>query len=294
MAFRIGNFTLTSVTKLAHQSASKQAGNRSLHITAKSMNKKFNQPLSGHDMPRSGGIATTFRLPHQDNKPEGLDACFVGIPMDNGVSGRTGTRLAPRQLRQESTIIRSVNMTGAAPFESIQVADIGDVPVVPFNLKRTVNVISDYYRRVASAGCIPITMGGDHTLSYPILQAMKEKYGRVAMIQIDAHTDLYDNMMGEKLAHSTPFRRALEEDLLSPEHVYQIGLRGSMYSVDEYSEVYEWAQNLVSACKCENRVLLDCMSQIAIIIIIAWPLSFSLYEKNETSMHAYTACHHYI
>lgn len=253
MALRIGTLRLTAVTKLT-QSFSRHTGKKCRHMSAAVANKKFNQPVSGHDMPRSGGIATMFRLPHQDNNPEGLDACFVGIPMDNGVSGRSGTRLAPRQIRNESTIIRSVNMTGAAPFESLQVADIGDVPVVPFNLKRTVDVIADYYRRVTAANCIPITMGGDHTLTYPILRAMKEKYGRVAMIQIDAHTDLYDNMMGEKLAHSTPFRRAIEEDLLSPEHVYQIGLRGSMYSLSEYSEVYEWAQNLVSDRKTNTPV----------------------------------------
>ena len=136
-------------------------------------------------------------------------------------------------------------MNGAAPFESLQVADIGDVPVVPFSLKRTVNIIRDHYKRIVEADCIPITIGGDHTLTYPILQAMKERYGAVAFIQVDAHTDLMDEMMGEKIAHSTPFRRALEEELIIPEHMFQVGLRGTMYSVNETSEVYDWAQNQV-------------------------------------------------
>jgi len=258
---------LTMALRLGAQRLLSNLRAKSLHVSAIPRNQpKFNQPQSGYDMPRSGGIATTFRLPLAENKPEGLDACFVGIPMDNGVSGRTGTRMAPRQIRNESTIIRSVNMTGAAPFESIQVADIGDVPVVPFNLKKTLTRIPDHFRRIVDAGCIPITMGGDHTLTYPILQAMKEKYGKVAMIQVDAHTDLYDNMMGEKLAHSTPFRRAIEEDLLSVEHVYQIGLRGSMYSLDEYSEVYEWAQNLVSKLTVAIALYLDYTHICAILI----------------------------
>ena len=103
--------------------------------------KDFNQPLGGNAMPRMGGPATMMRLPTQDTA-EGLDACFVGIPMDIGTSNRSGTRLGPRQIRDESRMIRPYNMaTRAAPFDSLQVADIGDVPINTFDLKHSISII---------------------------------------------------------------------------------------------------------------------------------------------------------
>lgn len=103
---------------------------------------RFNQPLSGNAMPRTGGPATMMRLPSAPTA-EGLDACFVGIPMDIGTSNRPGTRLGPRQIRDESRMIRPYNMaTGAAPFEHLQVADIGDVPINLYDLKKSVEIIA--------------------------------------------------------------------------------------------------------------------------------------------------------
>ena len=203
----------------------------------------YNKPVSGYDMPRSGGIATVFRLPLvQDNNYGGLDACFIGIPMDHGASNRSGTRLGPRAIRNESVMIRSVHMNGACPFDSLQVADIGDIPIVPYNLPRSTDIITDFYRKVLKAGPIPLTLGGDHTLTWPILRAIHEHHGRpVGLVHIDAHTDLQDVMMGEKIAHGTPFRRALEEELIDPKFMVQIGLRGSIYGVDSIEEEYEWA-----------------------------------------------------
>ena len=164
--------------------------------------------------------------------------------MDNGCSNRSGTRLGPRAIRNESILIRYAHTTGALPFESLKVADIGDIPIVPYNIKRTVDIITDYFLKIMDANCIPLTMGGDHTLSYPILRAIKKKHGSVGLIQIDAHTDLQDTMMGEKIAHGTPFRRAIEEELVDPKHMVQIGLRSSMYPND-FSEQLEWAQKQV-------------------------------------------------
>ena len=192
----------------------------------------YPQPLTSSELTRAGGICSLFRLPLQENKPEGLDACFVGIPMDIGCSNRTGTRFGPRAVRQESVLIRNINLTGARPFESLRVADIGDVPVVPYNMQRTIDIITEYFLKIMNANCIPLAIGGDHTMTYPILRAIKKKYGTVGFIQIDAHTDLWDEMLGEKVAHGTPFKRALEEDLIDPNYMVQIGLRGSMYEED--------------------------------------------------------------
>ena len=206
--------------------------------------RTFNQPKDGGILVRSGGISSVFRLPIQEDNPNGLDVCFVGIPMDHGCSNRSGTRMGPRAIRHESCMIRHSNMTGASPFESLQVADIGDVPIIPYSLSRTVDVITQYFTKIMATNCIPLAMGGDHTMTYPVLRAIKEKYGPVGLVQIDAHHDLTDTMMGEKVAHGTPFRRAIEEGLLDPKMVIQIGLRGTMYS-NEHTEIYDWATEKV-------------------------------------------------
>ena len=212
----------------------------------------FNKPLSGSDLPRSGGIATLFRLPLiQDDKLEGLDACFIGIPIDQGATNRSGQRLGPRAIRNESVMIRPVHMNGAVPFDSIQVADIGDVPTAPYNFSRTLDMITAYYSKVLNAGPVPLTLGGDHTLSLPVLRAVREYHGRpVGLIQIDAHADLLDEMNGEKIGSMTPFRRALEEELIDPRFMVQIGLRGTLQSAAEIKEQFEWAQQKVIILSC--------------------------------------------
>ena len=189
-----------------------------------------------------------MRLPLQENQPSGLDACFIGIPMDHGCSNRSGTRHGPGAIREESRMLRLVNMNGAAPFESLNVADVGDVPINTYNLMKTLDIITEHYRTILQANCIPLGLGGDHTLTLPILRAMKEKHGAVGLIQVDAHTDLGDTMFGEKFAHGTPFRRALEEGLISPKHMIQIGLRGSINGADDFTNVFEWAQKQVGTC----------------------------------------------
>ena len=196
---------------------------------------RFNQPLGGNDMPRFGGPATMMRLPTQDTAA-GLDACFVGIPMDHGTSNRSGTRHGPRQIRAESCMLRPYNMaTGAAPFEHLQVADIGDVPINTFDLKKTVDIITNHYDGILAHGAIPLTLGGDHTLTWPILRSVAKKHGPVALIHIDAHADINDTMFGEKVAHGCPFRRAWEDGCLQNDKVFQIGLRGTGYSPDDFN-----------------------------------------------------------
>jgi guanidinobutyrase len=195
-----------------------------------------NQPLSGNAMPRFGGIATMLRLPFADS-PDGLDAAFIGVPLDIGTSNRAGARFGPRQIRAESALIRPYNMaTGAAPFDTLQVADLGDVPVNTYSLEKSLPIITAFYARVLAAGCRPLTMGGDHTIALPILRAVAARHGPVALVHVDAHADINDEMFGERVAHGTPFRRAVEEGLLACDKVYQIGLRGTGYAADDF----EW------------------------------------------------------
>lgn len=226
------------------------------------MFKKFNQPLGGNEMPRSGGIATMMRLPMAETSA-GLDACFVGIPLDAGASNRPGTRLGPRQIRTESIMIRPFNLsTGAAPFESLQVADIGDIAINSFNLAATVDIITEAYKGILADGCIPLTLGGDHTLTYPILRAMADRHGPVALIHIDAHADISDTMFGEKLAHGTPFRRAFEDGCLKPDLVFQIGLRGSGYTPGDYDWSRDRGFTVVLGDECWGKSLAPLMADI--------------------------------
>ncbi len=207
----------------------------------------FNQPLGGNDMPRFGGPGTMMRLPAADSAA-GLDACFVGIPMDIGTSLRSGTRFGPRQIRAESLLIRPYNMySRAAPFDSIQVADIGDVPINTFDLKDSVARITPFYDELLSHDCIPLTLGGDHTLTYPVLRAVAAKHGPVALVHVDAHADINEHMFGEAIAHGTPFRRAYEDGLLDAEHVFQIGLRGTGYTADDFDTARDWGFTVVQA-----------------------------------------------
>lgn len=154
-------------------------------------------------------------------------------------------------------MIQCISDVGACPFESLQVADIGDVSVVPYNMQQTVHSITDYFLRITEANCVPLAMGGDHTMTYPILRAIKKRHGAVGLIQIDAHQDLQDEMLGEKVAHGTPFRRALEEDLVDPEHFVQIGLRGSMYESDIHEQI-RWAEEQVCPDPSTHCTCLSC------------------------------------
>ncbi|HGY5658562.1 TPA: arginase family protein, partial [Raoultella ornithinolytica] len=160
------------------------------------MDNVFHQPQGGNEMPRFGGRATMMRLPFIEDL-QGLDAAFVGIPLDIGTSQRSGTRYGPRYIRTESVMIRPYNMaTGAAPFESLSVADIGDVPINTYSLLKSVQIIEDYYTGLNSFPLIPLTLGGDHTITLPILRALTKKHGPVGLIHVDAHTDTNDEMFG--------------------------------------------------------------------------------------------------
>ncbi|XP_078695358.1 guanidinobutyrase-like isoform X1 [Branchiostoma floridae x Branchiostoma belcheri] len=224
--------------------------------------QKFNVPPSGNDLPRPGGIASMMRLPVQKDT-QGLDACFVGIPLDIGTSNRSGTRFGPRQIRTESVMLRPYNnWTGAAPFDSLQVADIGDVFINMYDLKDAVKKIREAYAEIVANGCKPLTLGGDHTLTYPILQAIKAKYGPVGLVHVDAHADTSDTQLGEKVSHGTPFRRAVEDGLLDCRRVLQIGLRGTGYSSDDYGWSRQQGFRVVQAEEIWYKSLAPLMEEV--------------------------------
>ncbi|XP_067826617.1 agmatinase, mitochondrial [Heptranchias perlo] len=223
---------------------------------------QLNVPKSAAEIARPVGVCSMMRLPMQDSS-QGLDAAFVGVPLDIGTSNRPGARFGPRHIRAESAMVRAYNGgTRAAPFESLMVADIGDVNVNLYDLKDSCKKIRESFGKIVSMGCIPLTMGGDHTITYPILQTVAEKYGPVGLVHIDAHADTGDVALGEKICHGTPFRRCVEEGLLDCKRVVQIGLRGSGYEPDCYVWSREQGFRVVTAEDCWLRSLAPLMKEV--------------------------------
>jgi guanidinobutyrase len=226
------------------------------------MTKTYHQPLGGNEMPRFAGPATMMRLPSQPSAA-GLDACFVGVPLDIGTSNRGGTRFGPRQIRAESAMIRPYNMaTRAAPYDSLSVADVGDVAINTFDLKKSVDIIEQAYEEILAHGCRPLTLGGDHTIVLPILRAIRKKHGPVGVVHVDAHADVNDTMFGEKIAHGTPFRRVVEEGLVDPHRVVQIGLRATGYAAEDFDWPRQQGFRVVQAEECWHKSLVPLMEEV--------------------------------
>ena len=226
------------------------------------MEKTLYQPLGGNVMPRFGGPATMMRLPGRETAA-GLDACFVGVPLDIGTSNRSGARFGPRQIRAESALLRPYNMgTRAAPFDSLAVADVGDVATNPYDLKASVRMIEAAFDDILAHGCRPLTLGGDHTVTLPILRAISKRHGPVGLVHVDAHADVNDRMNDEPITHGTPFRRAAEEGLIDGPRVVQIGLRGTGYSAEDFDWSRGQGFRVVQAEECWYRSLAPLMEEV--------------------------------
>ncbi len=177
--------------------------------------------------PRYAGIPTFFRTPHTQDL-SAVDIGLIGVPFDGGVTNRPGARHGPREVRNQSSLLRPINTaTGAQPFGDLRIRDLGDCWIEdPYNLAGALSEIEAFYRQVVTAGVTPVTVGGDHSIAWPILRAVAAG-GPVGMVHIDAHGDTGDDYMGSRIHHGTPFRRAVEDGLLDPTRVIQIGLRGT-------------------------------------------------------------------
>ena len=220
------------------------------------------QPLGGNEMPRFGGITTFMRLPG-NTPPSDLDVAVVGVPFDLGTSNRPGARFGPRGIREESVLLRPYNMaTRAAPFDSLRIDDTGDVATNPYNLADSVERITAHYDALLTNDLVTVSLGGDHTIVLPILRAIAAKHGPVGLVHIDAHTDINDTMFGEKVAHGTPFRRCVEENLLDPHRVVQIGMRGTGYAADDFDWSRDQGFRVVQAEECWYKSLTPLMEEV--------------------------------
>lgn len=200
--------------------------------------QQFNQPIDAALVPRFAGPATFMRLPAAADAA-GLDVALIGVPFDGGTTNRPGARHGPREIRNQSSLMRRYHHAlGISPYEVLQVADLGDCPVNPIDLRDSLRRIEAFFAEVVAAGAIPLSAGGDHLITLPILRAV----GRaepVGLIHFDAHSDTNDTYFGENpFTHGSPFRRAIEEGLLDPRRMVQIGLRGSLYGAEDHA----WAR----------------------------------------------------
>ena len=182
--------------------------------------------------PRYSGIATFFRTEAAQDLTD-VDIGVIGVPFDGGVTHRSGARHGPRAVREQSTLLRRINMaTGIAPFATARVRDLGDCWIEqPYELTGALEEIAAFYRTVVASGVTPLSVGGDHSVSLPILRAVAAS-GPVGMVHIDAHCDTGDDYLGSRFHHGAPFRRAVEEGLLDPRRVIQIGIRGTTNDPD--------------------------------------------------------------
>ena len=165
----------------------------------------------------------------------GLDVALIGVPMDLGVTNRTGARFGPRAVRAVERIGPYHHVHRIAPLAEIKVADVGDVPFTSrFSLETSHQDIETFYTKVVAAGVVPLSVGGDHSISQPILKAVGARQP-VGMVHIDAHCDTSGPFEGSKFHHGGPFRQAVLAGVLDPERTIQIGIRGGAEFLWEFS-----------------------------------------------------------
>ena len=203
---------------------------------------EFKDPIQ---RPRYTGIPTFMRAPQTETWDD-IDIGLIGVPFDGGVTNRTGARHGPREIRNQSSLMRRKNQSsGICPYDLCNVADLGDAWVQkPFHLEESLDEIADFYREVHKLGIVPVSAGGDHSVTLPIFRAIASD-GPVGMVHFDAHCDTGDDYLGSKFHHGAPFRRAVEEGLLDPKRTVQIGIRGSLNDLDIWKFSHDTGMRVV-------------------------------------------------
>lgn len=208
------------------------------------------QPKDSFQSPRFCGPRTFMRLPFVEQVEEEMDFVVTGIPFDSGQSFRTGARFGPEAIRDFSILLRPYNPEQDIHlFEYVSGVDYGDIPVIPGYIADTYEKIEEGLTPVIEKGIIPIVLGGDHSITLGELRAIAKKYGPVALLQFDAHSDTWDSYFGKKYNHGTVFRRAIEEGLLDVSRSIQIGMRGGLYGTEDLQD----ARNLGLAVYTTNE-----------------------------------------
>ncbi|MBI3400864.1 MAG: agmatinase [Acidobacteria bacterium] len=211
------------------------------------------QPRESFKSPRFAQPATFMRLPHVTD-PHGLDVAIVGVPFDGGTSYRPGARMGPREIRAQSSLIRSYNhFQKVAPFDRLNVADVGDIDAPPVSIEKCYDAVEAGIGAIAGAGARPLVVGGDHSISLPVLRALARRHGPLAVVQFDAHIDTWDEYFGGKYFHGTPFRRAIEEGIVDGKRFIQVGIRGPMYGESDFDFHREHGITMIDVDQVKDR-----------------------------------------
>ena len=234
------------------------------------MSDPFFLPISGFDLPRFAGVPTFMRLPHvslDEARTQDVEIGIIGVPWDSGTTNRPGPRHGPRQLRDASTMIRAEHpVSGVRPYERANCADLGDVSINPADIEDSMNRITAFYNKVLGKGIKPLTAGGDHLTSLPVLRALADK-APLGMIHFDSHTDLFHSYFdGTMFTHGTPFRRAVEENLLDPKRVVQIGIRGTQYDTEDLDFAKSVGIRVIKIEEFFDRGIQDVMAEAREIV----------------------------
>lgn len=223
------------------------------------MNK---QPTSALSSPRFCNMGTFMRMARVNNS-EGLDFVIAGAPFDTASSFRSGSRFGPNAIRNISVMMKPNNVIQQVNImEELKGGDIGDFNIVPGYIHPTYKFIEEGVSEIVENGAIPIILGGDHSITLAELRAVAKKHGPVALLHFDSHSDLCDEVFGEKYNHGTPFRRAIEEGLIDPSHSIQIGMRGSLYDPNEHKIAAELGMLLVPGYKVHEMGIKEIIKMI--------------------------------
>ena len=220
------------------------------------------RPLDAMAYPRFEGIRTFMRLPWVDDLT-GVGVAIAGVPFDTGATYRVGARFGPSAIRHESMLLRPYHPEHRVDlFERLSVADVGDLPVTPGYLPESHAQIEEGAARIVGAGVVPLFLGGDHSVSLPLLRAVARRHGPVALVHFDAHNDLWHGYFGGKDTHGTPFRRALEEGLIDTDRSIQVGLRGPVYDQDDVEMTEQLGMAMIRAPELHRRGAADVAREV--------------------------------
>ncbi|AHH96136.1 agmatinase [Kutzneria viridogrisea] len=204
-------------------------------------------PVDSSRVPRFAGPATFARLPRLDQVST-VDVAVVGVPFDSGVSYRPGARFGPAAVREASRLLRPYHPAlDVSPFERAQVVDAGDIACNPMDIGEAIGTVQREAGELLDNGARLITVGGDHTIALPLLRAVAQRHGPVALLHFDAHLDTWDSYFGSAYTHGTPFRRAVEEGLLDTSALCHVGIRGPLYSRGDLAEDLALGFGIVTA-----------------------------------------------
>ena len=207
------------------------------------------QPASALSSPRFCNMGTFMRMTKVDSA-KGLDFAIAGAPFDTASSVRSGSRFGPNAIRNISAMMKPNNVILQVNImENLKGGDIGDFNVTPGYIHPTYDAIEAGVAGILEENAVPIVLGGDHSITLAELRAVAKKYGPVALVHFDSHSDLCDEVFGQKYNHGTPFRRAIEEGLIDPAHSIQIGMRGSLYDPNEHKMAADLGMLLIPAHK---------------------------------------------